>query len=471
MTNIGKQNIVNLSHRRIVTLFFSRLFPILVLTAITVLYSRSLGLEDYGHFQTVLMYASALSVVFAFGFPPFVLSQPPGSLTQLWQQYRKPILVVYITLIAAAILLLAYTKLPLLLKALCIVISVTQALSLVLESVMIKTEQELALVYISASYSSLFLAWHFILLFTSLNLSTLFLGIVLLQCMRVVVMRIILKRRSKVETMNAVTPALQQWLYLGWNEGLNVSARWLDKLVLVYFISAVDFALFFNGTYEVPFSGLLVSVAGSLITVQCAATESKQERLRLFQSGFLLLSTFIFPLFAFLVFFGADCFRLLFGTAYAPALPLFYVSILLLPLRINSYTPVLQTAGKGNIILKGSVIDLLLTLVLVIVLYTTAGLTGAAFAAVLATYVQAGYYLFHSAKALQVKLAALIPVRILLIRLVIALCLFGMVYLLVQNSSWQFRIMFSAVVLIVTIAAGFWVAVGQNKKRPHSQLL
>ena len=64
---------------------------------------------------------------------------------------------------------------------------------------------------------------------------------------------------------------LRHWAYLGMNEVLGVISKWIDKVFLLYLLTASDFAVFFNGSFEIPLFGLLISVAGSLMLIEFSA--------------------------------------------------------------------------------------------------------------------------------------------------------------------------------------------------------
>ncbi|MCX6294898.1 MAG: polysaccharide biosynthesis C-terminal domain-containing protein [Bacteroidetes bacterium] len=63
-------------------------------------------------------------------------------------------------------------------------------------------------------------------------------------------------------------------------------------------------------------------------------------------------------------------------------------------MRICNYTVLLQLKSKGLSILTGSIIDFFFTILLMIILYPHFRLSGLAMAVVIATYIQAAFYLF-----------------------------------------------------------------------------
>jgi O-antigen/teichoic acid export membrane protein len=196
------------------------------------------------------------------------------------------------------------------------------------------------------------------------------------------------------------------------NEVVQVLFRWVDKLALNFLLPAALFALYFNGTLDVPFLPLLLGAAGSALLLRFgepALTDA--ERLALLRAAATLLGRLVFPVFFFLLFFRCELFGVVFAHRYDAAVPLFVVSSLVVPLRAYNFTALLQHKGQGPRISRGAVLDLALALALMYPLYRLLGLAGVALAFVLSTYAQAAYYLGHTARLLRVPWASLLPWR------------------------------------------------------------
>ena len=88
-------------------------------------------------------------------------------------------------------------------------------------------------------------------------------------------------------------------------------------------------------------------------------------------------------------------------------------------MRICSYTVLLQIKNRGALILKGSIIDFILSVSLMLALYPFFKLNGLIMALVIATYVQAVYYLIKISDIYNVRLLELLPYKEILQRFVI----------------------------------------------------
>jgi len=200
------------------------------------------------------------------------------------------------------------------------------------------------------------------------------------------------------------------WFHLGLYDLIQVLFRWIDKLALGFLLSASLFAVYFNGTIDVPFLPLLLGAAGNALLMQMSQQDtSEANRVALIKESSATLSRIVFPVFFFLICFSHELFEVVFHNKYDASVPLFLISILVVPLRAYNFTSILQHKGKGRIINIGALMDLAIALVLMYPLYLAFGLKGIALAYVISTYFQAGFYLFYTARLLHVKWHQLLP--------------------------------------------------------------
>ena len=202
------------------------------------------------------------------------------------------------------------------------------------------------------------------------------------------------------------------WAHTALNEVVQVLFRWVDKLALNFLLPAALFALYFNGTLDVPFLPLLLGAAGSTLLLHFGEpARADAERLALLRAAGAVLGRLVWPLFFFLLCFRYELFGVVFAHRYDAAVPLFVVSSLVVPLRAYNFTALLQHKGQGRRLTTGALLDLGLALLLTYPLYRLLGLAGVALAFVISTYCQAAYYLAHAARLLRVPWPRLLPWR------------------------------------------------------------
>jgi O-antigen/teichoic acid export membrane protein len=292
---------------------------------------------------------------------------------------------------------------------------------------------------------------------TQYSLYTLIFGILILSILKWIVILLVPKIKGSNTISYDEKHFFKHWAYLGLNDVLGILSKWVDKFFLVYLLSAADFAIFFNGSFEIPLFGLLITVAGIFLTTEISADLFSTEKIeRLYRETFNTLSTLVFPLFFFLFFFRSELFSLAFQDKYQASLPIFVISIFILPLRINNYSSILQCFSKGNIILWGAFIDILIAVVCMIILYPIMGTRGIALSIVISTAIQSVYYIWHSAKVLHIKTMQLIPIKNLIIKWLLYAAIFYGASLLLQSTSLLIKLGCGAIITVIIITIGSW---------------
>ncbi|MDQ2862933.1 MAG: polysaccharide biosynthesis C-terminal domain-containing protein, partial [Bacteroidota bacterium] len=250
---------------------------------------------------------------------------------------------------------------------------------------------------------------------------------------------------------------MKHWAYLGLNEVLGVISKWIDKIFLLYLLTASDFAVFFNGAFEIPLFGLLISVAASFMLIEFSGNLlAKDKILDIFKESFNMLSGIVFPLFFFLFFFREEIFSFAFKNKYGASVPIFAISILILPLRINNYSVILQCFSQGKKIMAGSLIDIIIALALMVILYPLMGSRGIVLSIVISTYCQVIYYLWHSAKILRVKVYNLLPVKNLVAKFLILLILYFIISFSINHFSIVLKLGIGTLITLLAVIAGTW---------------
>ena len=440
-------------------LFTGRAMPVIVLFLIAILYSRRLSYDDYGTFQSVWMYANIVNVIISFGFSSVILSTNLSFLFLFIKNNRKLITGFYIALWIAGLTVFFFfaknfntTK-----KFLLIAFIIIQNIITVAETLLIKQGREKLSFAINFFYSLLFLGWHLYILLSHYNLANLIAGITAISIVKLVVILLVPVKSENYEEVDDEKHFLAHWIYLGMNEVLGVISKWVDKVFLLYLLTASDFAVFFNGSFEIPLFGLLISVAGSLMLIEFSANITMTDKIQaLFRESFNMLSTIVFPLFFFLFFFREEIFSLIFKDKYNASVPIFAISIFILPLRINNYSVILQCFSQGKKIMMGSLIDIVIALILMISLYPFMGSRGIALSIVISTYCQVFYYLWHSAAILKIPVSRLLPVQNLVIKFGIMFILYLVIFLLLQNSSIPVKLLVAVVFTTLVTGIGMW---------------
>lgn len=397
-------------------LIASHFLKLLVQLLILYWYARWLSLEEYGRYQLVWLVSNLISVIGLFGLPLMLLSYPISSIKKWIQTHRLLFASSVLLLHSIPILYLLFNTSPLQTGEFWLIVGMVllQHVSIIAETIAIRAQQEKKLLIVNIVYQLLFVAAHFLVFYTAYQLQALIIGLIIALLVKIGTLWVPFNQVFEQKTAEENDPKIgSQWLFLGLNDILGVLFKWVDKWFILLLISVAQFAVYFNGSYGIPVYALMLSAVGSIMLVDMSRNKSKQNILRTLHHSALLLSAVVFPSFAYLLFYHGELFTWLFSEKYEAAIPIFFVTLFVLPLRITHFTAALQVQQQTAIILKGSLYDLIAAIVLMAILYPLAGLPGLALAFVLSTWMQGFYYAWHTAKLIKSNMKHLLPFQLL----------------------------------------------------------
>lgn len=342
-------------------------------------------------------------------------------------------------------------------KLLLIAFILLQSICTLTDTLLIKKNLLKPYLWINFIYSSLFFAIHLYFFYHNFVLNQLILCIICLSLLKATGIFLVRLKTGAINGTKAPGNFISNWLFVGANEVAGIIARWLDKIFLLYLLSPPEFAVFFNGAFEIPLFGIIISAMENIMLTNISGDISNKKAAKnIFKESFKILSLIAFPLFFFLLTMHAEAFSIIFKNKYNASVPVFLICIFIIPARITHYGVILQCYGQSKKIAFGSLMDIGFSLLLMFILYPLMGTPGVALAIVVSTYLQAGYYLWQSAGLMQVNIAALVPGYFLL-KLWVGL---AAVYSLLYYAKDFFSDVISlAAVFAITgliIGGGFW---------------
>ncbi len=405
------------------------------------------------------MYANIVNVIISFGFSSVILSTNLSFLFLFIKNNRRIITGFYTILSICGLVVFFFLakNFNTSIKLWLIVFIIIQNIITVAETLLIKRRKEKVSFVINLFYSLLFFGCHLYILLSHYSLSNLIIRLCVLSILQLVAIISVPAINESYEPVADEKHFLKHWGFLGISEILGVTSKWIDKVFLLYLLTASDFAVFFNGSFEIPLFGLLISVAGSFMLIEFSGNLQLQSKiLSLFKESFNMLSSIVFPLFLFLFFFREEIFSYVFKNKYNDSVPIFAISIFILPLRINNYSVILQCFSHGKKVMLGSLIDIIIAFILMVMLYPIMGSRGIVLSIVISTYCQVLYYLWHSAKILKVKMHELLPLQKLVVKFLILLVLYFIIFLLLTHSSIIIKLLIGGAFTTLLILTGMW---------------
>ncbi len=423
-------------------------------------YARQLSVSDYGIYQSVWLYVNVISVISLFGLPALLLSTSLSQITYWVKLHLKLFITItlFVNLVPLLYVLFAITSYSYSIKLLVVTIIILQNLAVITETIAIKNQKEKLVLISNLIFSAGFLIAHLYILYNHYFLWLLLFCIAIMLVLKIIVLIFFGKNKIIIKPETNENEISNQWFYLGINDILGVAFKWVDKWVILFFVSVSQFAIYFNGSYEIPIFGLMLSAMGNIMLVDLADKKDKSANnvKQIFNRSTLLLASIVFPAFCLLLFYNYNFFTLIFSNKYEEAIPIFIICLFVLPLRITNFTAVLQSYKRADLIVKGAAIDLLLAIIFMIILYPVLELKGLALAFVLSTYVQAAYYLWHTGKIINKPVHYFIPFKKLFIVMLLSLSTVGCSYLLLLNCRYPFNFIGGIIACGLLIIALLW---------------
>ena len=162
-----------------------------------------------------------------------------------------------------------------------------------------------------------------------------------------------------------------------------------DKLMISYFFTPAQYAIYANGAIEVPFIGVITGSVNAVILpefVKKWKMRKIDEMLKLWWSAMRKVGIILIPLMFFLLVYSKEALTILFSSKYTASASIFSIYLLKLPMRITVFGSMLLAMGLPNIILRYALYTLILNIILNVLFIKFVGFKGPAIATVIATY-------------------------------------------------------------------------------------
>ncbi len=458
-------------------IFVIRFFPSLANLLVVVWYSRHLPQETYGNYQHFWIQLSVLCPLACVGIHVLAITYPPGFIMKLLKAIKAGQYTMYgfwVLMLAGIFAALQHNALDISLFVPFLFL-ICYTFATIFESLLIVFRNYQSLVAINVLYSVLFWGIHWFVLGHGFSLQAVFSYLLILTVLRLCIYcgitAVNVQRYSEEEHEedHNLAKIRTLWMHLGLYDVTQVLSSWIDKFIISLALSASLSAVYYNGSQNIPFLPLLLGAAGSAVLIQLARGGTKNETsdtIQLMNQMGKMLSSIVFPVFFFLLFFRVDLIVTIFTARYIPAIPVFMASLLILPVRAYHFTTVLQRMHKGNIINIGAIAELLLACALIYPLYRWLGLPGVALSFVISTYFQATFYLVYSARLLQTSPLKLVPYVNWIIKLIVFASLFiGIRYVCYRYFSGGIPLILGGVTMVLAI--GISLLAEYKKQQKH----
>ena len=187
-----------------------------------------------------------------------------------------------------------------------------------------------------------------------------------------------------------------------------------DRVVVAANFAVAQFAIYALGAVEIPISLLVQQSTTSVLVPPLARMWGEGDvpsMTRLWGEAMRKTTLLIAPMFAFLMVAAPDFIRVLFGDRYAASVPIFRIYLLLLPLRIATWSVMTVALGRTRVNWPVAVVMVIGNIAIALSLVAPLGLEGPALAAPVTVFASTVYYLLWTRVALGVRIRDLVPFR------------------------------------------------------------
>jgi O-antigen/teichoic acid export membrane protein len=196
---------------------------------------------------------------------------------------------------------------------------------------------------------------------------------------------------------------------------IGVISRSIDKVVVSSMCAPEQFAVYVNGAIDIPLIGVVTGSITAVLMPEIVELYSKgdsQAALNLWRRAAAKCSIILLPAMCFLFFMAPVIMRVLFSAQYTASSVPFRMYLLLVPIRIAAWGPMLMAAGKSSWILSRTIISLLINLVLSVIFVYFFGYIGAVLGSICELYLWAiPFHTFAISRLYGCPLRSVLPLR------------------------------------------------------------
>ncbi|MBS1587217.1 MAG: hypothetical protein JSS82_16910 [Bacteroidetes bacterium] len=458
-------------------IFLIRFLPALASALAAIYYSRQLSLDLNGKYISFWAQLPLLTAVACAGIHAFIPTYTAPVLMALFRRIKKLNFILYSVWVMAAAFMFAamqsYAGAAGFLTS--FIFLLVFSASAIIETFLIVCRSFRFVAIVNGAYAFFFCFLHWYILYTGQSLDKLFVGLLVIAIIRLAVyVNMVFKQAARIVPADESTLSLQAsqqlWRHMMFYDISQITFKWIDKLLVSLFLTAALSAIYFNGSNDIPFLPLILSAAGSAALISLAdRKDDDKHAIDLNLRSGRLLSAIVFPLFFFLLFFRHDIFDVIYKHKYHESVPIFLAALFVVPLRAYNFTTVMQNRHKGHLINIGAIGDLVIACALMYPLYRLMGLPGLALAFTISTWLQAAYYLYHTARILNTSVLNIVPLRDWTAKLIVFFFVFIVFhYLLSRYLSPVIVLTLGCIITVVAILLALRLELVKQAENEHT---
>lgn len=456
-------------------IFLSRAFVSLAGLAVVILYSGALSEDDYGSYSNFWVHVNVFYPLACIGVHVWLMTYSSQFLRQVLEGLKAAQYIsyaVWVCLVSAAFAFFE-SKVSNIGFILSLIFVLTYVIGIVAESILIISRSYKTFLSANFIYALLYWVAHVYVVQSGFSLDKIFLFLCCVNTIKIIISFLAIvawfRQDAGPVTGNAIAArdVKKLWVHMGVYDITQSLSGWIDKFIVSLALPLAASAVYFNGTMNIPFLPILVSAAGSAALLQLAGGDEVNERNRaveLMNRSGRMLSCVVYPIFFFLLFFNREVIDVVLPK-YKDSIPVFVISLLILPIRAYSFTSVLQRMHKGHIINIGAIGEIIIALCIMYPLYQLMGLPGVALSFIISCYLQVIYYMYHYTRLLHADVGDLMPFRNWMIKAVVFGFLFTGLHNMLSGLVTEKISVFlgcAAMILSVLVSLGLELKTGNS---------
>ncbi len=398
-------------------ILLNRIFISLSRILAVFIFSHQLSQSVLGVYHNFWVQFSAIFAISGLSIANFVVSYSPDKVVQIFKNLSPAKFIIGFGILAASGLLFGYLQSGSgVYFLLAFSFLIFNTISVALESVMIAFKHFKSLLLINVVYFILFVAAHlYVLQMETYSFNFLVSLLTLIAFLKVFFCVLMLK--NDFSKNGNATELLDDkykkfWRHLYVFDMIQILMAHSDKFVVSLVMSEATSAVYQNATYVTPLLSIVFSAVSSAAILQFSEAQGDlKKQTQILNNTGKLLSVIAFPTFFFLMFFAKEFITVFYSAQYLDAVPIFRMSLLMIPLFAFNFNILLQRHEKGFVINQGMILDIVCLLIFIYPCYQWLGLKGIPLSFTLATVCQLLFYLWHNQKILQTGIANIFPLK------------------------------------------------------------
>lgn len=250
---------------------------------------------------------------------------------------------------------------------------------------------------------------------------------------------------------------------LGLTSLLGTLYYFLDSFLVSTLLNVKDYAIFRNGTFQIPFLSSLYGIIGLVIMPDLSRyyyEGNKKQVVKTYGNTAVITAVFLYPILLHLILYSKFFFKLLFLDIYQVSIPIFMIYNIMLVFRVADFESLIILTKHSNILPKIYLLSIITNLFLGILFTLYWGVVGTVCATIVSFIILVWLITNKSSEYLETKTLHLFQLSKIL--KVFFISLFFSVNSYLISVFWESNIVLVFIILMLTTLANYHFVLKSN---------